>query len=688
MAKLLLEIGSEEIPASYVPSAAEKLKEKAGRLLEKRFLPYKELRTFGSPRRLVLIADGIPDVQEKRTRKVSGPPAKVAFDKDGSPTGAGLGFARKFGKDFSEVQVETTPKGDYLYLLLEEGGGKTGRVLEELLPRLIEEIPFSKTMRWGNGTTHFARPMRSIVALLDSEILNFRVGSVASGNMTFGHRFLSNGKVAIESPDSYEETLHKAFVMASPAERETVIADACIKIEEEYGVQVIPDAELMEEICYLTEYPVAVFGGFDRNFLELPRELLITVMKHHQKYLAVEDGDGRFANSFVAFSNIWTRDMPEIRKGFERVLSARLSDARFFFDEDRKHKLSEFAAKLSGITYQKGLGTIADKTARVSAIAATVAETLCPDKKQQVVLASNLAKADLTTSMVYEFPELQGVMGREYALAEGISEPVAKAIDEHYLPRFSGDALPSNDIAVCVAIADKIETVCGFFALGKIPTGSEDPFSLRRHALGIVRILLEHGKEIPISAIIDAGIEQLPDGIVDDSANLKNEILSFFEGRIKAEFTALGMPYDVVDAVLAAGFEFLSDTLKRCEALAEMKKEDYSKNLSITFKRAAHIVKGHDSAEVDERLLEDEVEKKLLDAVKGCEAKVAPLLERDDYPAALIEIAKIRNDVDNFFDGVMVMTDDAKIRNNRLGLLRRVTKLFEKLADFSKLVFA
>jgi len=688
MAKLLLEIGSEEIPASYIPSAAEKLKEKAGILLEKKFLPYKELRTFGSPRRLVLVADGIPPVQEKRTRKVSGPPAKVALDKDGHPTGAGLGFAKKFGKDFSEVQVESTPKGDYLYLLLEEGGGKTGRLLEKLLPSLIEEIPFPKTMRWGNGTTHFARPIRSIVALLDSEILKFRVGSVSSGNITFGHRFLSNGAITIDSPGAYEETLRNACAIVSPEQRKRVILEAFEKTEKENSVRIISDEELLEEVRYLTEYPVAVFGGFDENFLELPRELLITVFKHHQKFFAVEDADGKLANRFVAISNILTDSMPDIQKGFERVLSARLSDARFFFDEDRKHKLAEFAEKLGGIRYQKGLGTIADKTARVSEIAATIADTLCPDKKRRVALASALAKADLTTSMVYEFPELQGVMGREYALAEGISEPVARAIDEHYLPRFSGDALPSNDTAVCVALADKLETVCGFFALGKIPTGSEDPFSLRRHALGIVRILLGNKKEIPLSGLISAGINQLPDEIVADCSNLKNEILSFFEGRIKAEFTALGMPYDVVDAVLAAGFEFLPDTLQRCEALAEMKKENYSENLSITFKRAAHIVKGHDSAEIDERLLEDEVEKKLWNAVSECEKEVAPLLERNDYSAALIEIAKIRNDVDNFFDGVMVMADDARIRDNRLGLLRRVTKLFEKLADFSRLVFA
>ncbi len=686
MNKLLLEIRTEEIPASYIPRAAKRLKETALKKFQASLLPHGEIEAYGSPRRIVLTADGIPAEQKRETKKVSGPPVRAAVDKDGNPTKAGLGFAKKFGKDFSEVKTKSTPKGDYLYLMIEEGGGKSEDILKKILPQIIEEIPFPKTMRWGGNSKRFARPIRSILAKLGDKTLSFSLESLESGDKTYGHRFLSDGSLPVANPDAYLKTLKENFVYANPKEREKIIAEELERVEKEENFKAIIDDELLDMVCYITEYPVGVAGRFDKKYLALPREVLMTVLKYHQKYFAVEDANGNITNGFIAFSNIKCGDMSNIKKGFERVLSARLSDAQFFFDNDRKRKLAQFAEKLSGITYQKKLGTMADRSKRVEHIALNIFKNICPDKKDAVETVAKLCKADLTTSMIYEFPELQGVMGREYAKAEGIDNEVATAIDEHYMPRFSGDALPSSDVGACLALADKIETIAGFFALGKIPTGSEDPFSLRRHALGIIRMLLKKTKEVSLSALIDAGIKSLPSQLCHN--NLKSEILAFFAGRIKADFTAKGIPYDVVDSVLSAGFDNLPDTLKRAEALAEMKKEEYSENLSTTFKRATQIIKEHGSTDINESALVEEVEKKLFESIKACEEKVLELIKEKDYSEALKEIAAIRSDVDAFFDGVMVMADDDTIRTNRLSLLRRVTKLFEGLANFSKLVFS
>ena len=411
-------------------------------------------------------------------------------------------------------------------------------------------------------------------------------------------------------------------------------------------------------------------------------------MKHHQRYFAMEKARGKLANSFVAVSNIDCPDISVVRKGYERVLEARLADARFFFDEDKKHPLSHFAQKLAGVVYQKGLGSVADKTERLKRIAGKIADEICGDKKQSVDKAASFCKADLTTSMVYEFPELQGIMGREYARIQGESDEVAKAIDEHYRPRFSGDDLPSGAVATAVALADKIETVCGHFALGLIPTGSEDPYSLRRHANGVVRICLnEYGEKLSIDNLINQGINSLPEKVVKDKNNLYMLIKDFFRGRIKSDFQSRSLSFDVIDAILATGITYLPDALKKCEALAEMKKEDYCENLSISFKRAANIVKEHFTTDVDEKMLKEKVEKELLTSLKKREEKVSPLIESKDFDSALKEIAEIRTAVDNFFDGVMVMTDDQKLKENRLSLLRRVVNLFEKVADFSRLVY-
>ncbi len=693
--KLILEIGTEEIPSSYVPPAAGALAEITAKRFEAAGISHGKISTLATPRRLVLFADDMPDTQEKRTKKVSGPPKKAAFDKDGKPTKAALGFAKKFGLSVGDLKTEDTPKGEYLYLTVEEGGGETVEILKKVLPEIITNIPFPKAMRWGAGETRFARPIRSIVSLFGKNEIVFTVEGLKSGVRAFGHRFSGKAEAIpeaiIDSPDNYEKIMEKAGVIVNPGRRIEMINKAFDAIETEHNVKVIRDPELVETVCYLTEKPVGVAGTFSENYLDLPRELLITVMKHHQKFFSSEKSDGSFSNTFVGISNTDCDDLSVVRKGYERVLAARLADARFFFDEDRKHTPEDFAKKLSGIVYIKGLGTIADKTRRIAEIAVKTAQTLCPEKTEQVEKAANLCKSDLATSMVYEFPELQGIMGREYAKHEGLEDGVAVAIEEHYLPRFSGDELPSSEVARCVALADKIETLTGCFALGIQATGSEDPFSLRRHALGIIRILLSStpssNNGLSLTQLVESGLEVLPNNLKGDKKKVEIDLLNFFTGRIKSEFMGQGISYDVIDAVLATGFGNLPDTLNKCGALAEMKKHDYSQNLSITFKRAAHIVKGHHSDNVDGKLLLENVETGLYNSLLEREKNVAPLLEKKDYAGALKEIAEIRKEVDAFFDGVMVMVDDENLRNNRLGLLQRVTGLFSDLADFSKLVF-
>lgn len=682
---LLLEVLTEELPAGYIPLAARALGEITSKKLAEAGLSHGAIRAYGTPRRLVMMVEGLPERQEVRSRKVTGPPKKAGVAADGSFTNVALGFAKKHGLGPEALKTESTPKGEYLYVEVQEGGQDTADLFTALLPQAITSLPFPKTMRWGDGETRFARPLRGIVALVGEKQLSFSIENLSAGNTTLGHRFTSSGPVTINSAADYEQALEKAGVIASPEKRRAAIEKQFDELAAQ-GLNPIRHAELMEEVCYLTENPVAVVGSFKEKYLELPRELLITVMMHHQRYFPVEAKDGALTNKFVAFSNIRCADLAPVRAGYERVLEARLSDARFFFDEDRKHPLTHFKQKLSGINYMKGLGTVADRVGRMGAIAETLAQAICPGNVTEVITAAELCKADLATQAVFEFPELQGIMGREYAKAEGISGAVAQAIDEHYRPRFSGDALPSTPVAACVALADKIETLAGCFALGMVPSGSEDPFSLRRHALGIIRILLA-GTNAGLKQVIAAGIGAMPNGLKANAAKAEADLTEFFAGRIKGEFQQRGLTYDVIDSVLAAGFDALPDALMRCEALQKMKGEQHAEALSTTFRRAANISKDHLDATVDEAALAEPVERELLAALKQCAAKALPLKASKDYAGVLREIAGIRGAVDAFFDGVMVNDSDEVKKRNRLGLLRQAANLFGDVADFSKLVF-
>lgn len=695
MNTLFFEIITEEIPASYILPALRALGEITGKKLAEAGLEHGEIKTFGTPRRMAITVAGVPARQAARSRKVSGPPKKSAVAPDGSFTNVAIGFAKKYGVGPEKLQTENTPKGEYLYLMVEDGGRDTKGILREILPSAVQSLPFPKTMRWGNGELRFARPIRALVALFGGEVVDFEIEGIKAGNMTLGHRFISAGSVAIGSPDGYEAALEKAGVTADPEKRKAAILRQFDEMEKS-GVRPVRHGPLIEEVCNLTENPVAVTGSFKEKYLELPRELLTTVMMRHQRYFPVEDASGKLVNSFVAFSNIRCADMAPVRRGYERVLEARLSDARFFFDEDRKHPLEHFDQKLSGITYQKGLGTVKDKVERIIKISEMIANELINRNRLtksafiDVVKVAELCKFDLATQMVFEFPELQGIMGREYAKASGENDAIARAIDEHYRPRFSGDALPSSDIAAIVALADKLDTICGCFALGLIPTGSQDPFALRRHALGVIRILEERQWASP-GEWVAAAIEHLPDSLKKNKEGVRCDVMEFINARVKNELLGKGFAQDIVNAMMDAGFRAglysIKDSVARCEAMAEMKKLPHAEALATTFRRAANIVKDQKDNGFEEEELTEKAEKALLASLKEREKNVGPLLAKKDYAGALKEIAEIRGAVDAFFDGVMVMDKDMELRRRRLGILRRVTNLFADLADFSKLVF-
>lgn len=696
MNTLLLEIVTEEIPASYIPPAARALAETAGRKLADAGLSHGEIKTYASPRRIAITVADIPAKQAARTKKVSGPPKKSAVAPDGSFTGVAIGFAKKYGVGPEQLQAESTPKGEYLFLNVEEGGGDTEKLLKDILPQAVLSLPFPKTMRWGNGELRFARPIRATVALFGAKVVEFALEGIQSGNATLGHRFLSDGPLVVASPEQYETVLEKAGVTADPEKRKTSILRQFAELEKE-GLRPVGNEALIEEVLYLTENPVAVIGSFKEQYLELPRELLITVMTRHQRYFPLEDPSGKLVNRFVAFSNMRCDDLTPVRRGYERVLEARLSDARFFFDADRKRPIQRFQDKLAGITYMKGLGTVKNKAERIFEVSRGIVNALVGTgkvSKDILIDVENAAlhcKFDLATQMVFEFPELQGIMGREYAIAAGMDKTLALSIDEHYRPRFSGDALPSSEIAAIVSLADKIDTICGCFALGMVPTGSQDPFALRRHALGVIRILEERLWLSP-SVLARLAIECLPDELRKNEEKIRHEVVAFFNIRVKNELLGKGLAPDIVNAVMDAGFKSglysIKDSVSRCEALAEIKKLPDAEALSTTFRRAANIVKDQpDHPSPMEHELAEPSEKALFTAIKECNGNIGPLLQNKNYLGALKEIANIRKTVDAFFDGVMVMDQNMEIRRRRLGLLRDVTNLFADLADFSKLAF-
>ncbi len=689
MGDLLLEIGTEEIPAGYLSDGLEALRQLAeGFFKESQVALEGSLTTLGTPRRLVLIAEGVAEKQPDQVEEVTGPPRKVAYDENGRPTKAAVGFAQRQGVRVEDLDVIQTPKGDYLHCRRLIPGRPTRELLAEALPRMIAGLPWPKSMRWGSIDFAFVRPIHWILAVLNGEVVPFELAGIRTGNVTRGHRFMAPGTLAVSGPADFLAAMEKAFVVLDPRERRERVKRALDEAARAVGGRPDDDPELIGTVANLVEYPSAVCGSFDERFLELPEPVLITPMKTHQKYFPLYDAGGRLMRHFVAVNNTLARDTAVVRRGHERVLRARLSDAAFFFAEDRKRPLLARLEDLKGVIYQADLGTSFAKVERFSRLAESMAQRVLPQEIDAVRKVAALCKCDLVTQMVSEFPTLQGTMGREYARLEGYPEPVSQAIYEHYLPARAGDRLPESRIGALVGVADRLDTIAGCFAIGLEPTGTADPYALRRHALAIIRILEHMGWEFSLRALIDETLSILQGGISLDRESVSRRVTEFFRERYRRMMIREGYPLDAVEAVLASGLEALRDARSRIEALQRfLRATAESQALAAAFKRVVNILKKQEElCNVDPALFREPCESQLWQACESLQGKFPALFAARDYAAVLNCLAELRPPVDEFFDGVEIMTRESmELQKNRLGVLQNVRGLFLQLADFSKL---
>ncbi|MDE2483783.1 MAG: glycine--tRNA ligase subunit beta [candidate division NC10 bacterium] len=683
---LLFEIGTEEIPSSYVTSALKDLEAQACRLFEEQRITFSGVRTFGTPRRLTLHVERLEQSQGDLVREVVGPARAAAFDPDGRPTKAALGFARAQGVPVENLRVKTLDRGEYVVAAIVERGARLEEMLPTLLPRLITSLSFPKSMRWGQGTFRFVRPIRWLIALYGGRVIPFEIDGITSGNKTCGHRFLSRGQIRVRSFQDYIEKLEERYVIVNQHRRRQLVTKLAEEAAATVGGKPVFDDELVEMVTCLVEYPTVVCGRFEREYLTLPRDVIMTPMRKHQRYFPVTDDAGKLLPYFVAISNMKAKDMDLIRAGNERVLRARLKDAAFFYKEDRRVQLRERVPQLKGITFQERLGTMFEKTGRLAELTAYLAEQIAPHLAHDAGRAAQLCKADLVTMMVKEFPSLQGVMGREYAQLSGEPAVVAQAIEEHYLPRFAGDRLPESLVGALVGLADRLDTICGCFGIGLVPTGSEDPYALRRLGQGVVQILLNVGIDLPLSQPIRKSLELFGDRLTLPRERVAQEVMGFLAARLQAILMERGVPGDLVEAALSVDAERVSDAGKRAEALAAFKREADFTELAVAFKRVIRILPKGFSKSVDPRRFVSSAERALHGEATTLRAETERLVQAGDYVRALQLIAAIRPIVDMFFEEVLVMAEDRDLQENRLAILKEVADLFGGIANFSKVM--
>jgi len=690
--ELLVEIGTEEIPAAFMPGLLSSLKALVKKELDAVRIGVQDIKTFGTPRRLVLTATGIAEKQTDLSFTKMGPAKKIAFDDAGNPTKAAMGFAKGQGIDVSDLVMVKTDKGEYISAEKKEKGLATAMLLPELLTRVIQTLPCPKSMRWADLDFRFARPIHWIVALFAGKVVPLTLGNISSGNQTRGHRFMAPESVAVNGIDAYLAAVRKAGVIVDPDERKSMILEKIGRLAKSAGGRPDADEDLLTEVAQILESPFPVLCRFDDKYLRLPKEVILTPMKKHQKYFPVLDKEGKPLSAFIAVNNTDTRDPKVVINGHERVLRARLADAEFFYLEDQKKSLDKMAEELKAVLFQAKLGTSYEKVMRFQALALLIADRIGKaDRKAMIERAAYLCKADLVSEMVGEFATLQGVMGREYARLAGEPEEVSEAIFEHYLPRFAGDLLPASDTGAVVSIADKLDTIVGCFAIHLVPTGTADPYALRRQCLGIIHIILEKKYVLSLRDSVQESIALLKDRIERSEADIMDDVLVFFRGRLASLFTARGFSPDVVESVLSLGVDDLTDIENRIDALEQLKKEPDFEPLAVAFKRVVNIISGKACADidpdrpVDSTLFEYPQEKDLFDEYMKIRDRVAALTAKKSYMDALKTVATIRAPVDAFFDHVLVMAEDQAVMQNRLLLLRGVNSLFTGFADFSKI---
>lgn len=686
----LLEIGVEEMPARFLDPALAELKEMACTVLKEQRLFFKQVETCGTPRRLTLFVEGLADNQEALEMEVKGPAVKVAFKPDGTPTRAAEGFAKGQGVAVADLVQKAVGHVEYVFAVRREAGRPAREVLSEITLGLITGLHFPKPMRWGELEVRFARPIRWIVSLFGNDVVEFEFAGLKAGRTTYGHRFLSKEPIMLAFPAEYFDKMKRNYVMVDIAERKQAIWEQVRQLAASVGGKVEEDEDLLNEVNNLVEYPTALMGEFNTDYLKLPKEVLVTPMREHQRYFPVVGPDGGLLAKFIAVKNGKADHLDIVRAGNEKVLRARLADANFFYQEDLKAPLVEKVPALKKIVFQESLGSIYDKVVRVSALADTLVGVIgAGEQEKKVTLrASYLAKADLVTNMVYEFPELQGIMGREYAIHSGEEQAVATAIFEHYLPRFAGDRLPETLPGKILSIADKMDNIVGCFAIGIQPSGSQDPYALRRQALGISHILLDGRIDLSLEKLVEAayrgyeGKVQLKLGL----EKVKEDVAEFFKLRLKGILGDHGFSYDIVEAVLATGYDNFSDAQLRARALADFRQDPAFGNLLTAFVRANNLSKNATTSRVDPARLEDTSEKELYNNLSGVQEKAKDFLVQQDYRSLLAAIATLQTPVDTFFNAVMVMAEDQKVRENRLTLLANLAALVKQVADLSKIV--
>lgn len=741
---LVLEIGTEELPSQCVYEGIENLKNIIQDKLIQNRIDFSTIKTYGTPRRLVCMVGDLEDKQKPIENIVTGPPARIAFDEKGYPTRAAVGFARSLGIKVSEIEQIETPKGTYIGKKIIEEGNPTIDILPELLRESILSLSFSKQMNWANYSMRFARPVRWILALYGRKIVEFTTENLKSGNITYGHRTMHPQAMIVDSADNYLNIVRqKGKVVVDPKERKKMILESIADLEKRVWkgrYNVIVDEDLLSEVVNLVEIPNALVGNFSDEFLYIPRDILIKAIQHHQRYFAVVDKNGNVVTKFVVIQNGLEDPKGEIIKGNERVLKARLADASFFYEEDKKHNFEIWFERLKGVIFFSGLGSMYDKACRLKELCLYILQMLCGELEEyraestgkdigkdskatgalaeasgasktgdtsgagkdqilgDLIRASVLCKCDLVTNMVVEFPELQGIVGREYARERGEKKEVAEAIFEHYLPRFSGDILPSTEVGAILSIAEKIDTLSGFFLIGNIPSGSEDPFALRRKATGIVLTTIRCRYEYNINDLIDYSLnlylKEVKSKSIDrsvDREKLKSDIYNFIVARYRFLLEKEGKRQDILDAILEVGCYSILDIDLRYKAIQKFIDEKDIEKITTPMIRCKNIIKGVEEdrfSSVNPEILVDGFEKEFYFSLNNAKKMLAALVKEKKYSGALDELSYFGKSVNLFFDKVLVMDNDEKIRKNRINLVKSALDLYLILADFSKLVIS
>ncbi|WP_429844979.1 glycine--tRNA ligase subunit beta [Brevibacillus sp. FIR094] len=684
---LLVEVGLEEMPARFVAQAAAQFKEKVEKWLTAERVPFDQITALETPRRFALLINGLAEKQPDRNDEAKGPARKIAQDEAGNWSKAALGFARSNNVEPDQLYYKEVNGIEYVHARKSEAGKPT----TELLPQLAEVITgmsFPKNMRWGARDLKYVRPIRWLVALFGDELIDLEIASVKSGRVSRGHRFLGT-EVTLNHPSEYVSKLALQYVMVNPDERRAAIVEQIHRLEKENGWTIPMDEGLLDEVVHLVEYPTALYGTFEQEFLSIPREVLVTSMREHQRYFPVENAEGQLLNHFVTVRNGDSRALENVAKGNEKVLRARLSDARFFYVEDQKLSIESCLKRLETIVYHEELGTIGDKVRRVRKTATQIASKLgvSAEETKQVDRIAEIAKFDLVTNMVGEFPELQGIMGEDYARKAGESDLVASGVFEHYLPRFAGDKMPASAQGAIASLADKMDTIVGCFSIGIVPTGSQDPYGLRRMAAGIVAILVERDWQISLADLWNAALEgYVAQGVNKRAAeDVKKDLVDFFALRLKNALQDHGVRYDVIDAVLAADLTLVPEVLAKAKALMGAVQTEEFKLIVEQFNRVNNLAQKAEADQVSEALFAEDVERALYQAFQAVQKDVEGLKDQEKVLATL---STLRQPINAFFDKVMVMAEDQVVRANRLGLLLQLSRVLYRYADFSKVVFA